>query len=345
MLVLATKWLINVAQRPVDLNEDQDDANDLPQSVAIHILKSLVHDASLSVVLQPDMMDLIFKLSVNSFSHSHWSVRNAALQLHGAVIPRLVGTSSKTTGELFHKLPGLETFLIDQLGEETDQHQIVSRGILPTLGLLSRLSPSHRNEYRNFRFTFSLMAVLGHSVHQVRQSAAQSLLAFVPLFKTKCITLQLCSDAVILANENASEKTLHLCVRGSSSTNSLHGCLLAVFQFISRCRDIALNMEDWELIRKAVSEFIPIENDHPSFYIRLSILKIFQMLPGIMIEDSEFLRMYRDESVRTLHAHQPGFNEWLKLKTELLFNEVSINSLWGIHAMAIQDYLAFYSGN
>lgn len=339
LLVVATKRLINVAQRPVDMNERQDDVCDLPQSVAMHLLKSLVHDASLSVGLQPELMEPIVKLSVDSFAHPHWSVRNAALQLHGAVIPRLIGASSKTTAEIFHKLPGLESFFLEKLAEQPEDQQLVSGGLIPSLSILSRLSPDYGNEARNSLFVSKLMALLGHPVVQVRQLAAQSLLAFVSLFKTKWITMQLCEDAMVLVTQKSSEIPLHFCVIGSSTTNSLHGCLLAVFEFLSRCRDIALSVEDWEMIREAVSALVPVENDHRSYYIKSAILKLFQMLPS-MAGDVDFFKPYREELVRKLYYNQPGFCDWLRLKTELIVNKISLNCM----LPAIEHFLPIHNG-
>lgn len=336
---MTTKRLINVAQRPFDMNEMQDDVCDLPQSVAMHLLKSLVHDASLSVGMQPELMEPIVKLSVDSFAHPHWSVRNAALQLHGAVIPRLMGAVSKTTAELFHKLPGLEPFFLEKLAEQPKGRQLVSGGLIPTLSILSRLSPDYGNDSRNSRFTTHLMTLLGHPVIQVRQLAAQSLLAFVSLFKTKWITMQLCEDALTLVTQKNSEIPLHMCVVGSSITNSLHGCLFAIQEFLNRCRDVALSVEDWEMIREAVSALVPVENNHRSYYIKSAILKLFQMLPN-MAGDFDFFKMYRDESVRKLYYNQPGFGDWLRLKTELIVNKISLNCM----LPAIEHFLPPNSG-
>lgn len=336
---MTTKRLITVAQRPFDVNEKQDDICDLPQSVAMHLLKSLVHDASLSVGVQPELMEPIVKLSVDSFSHPHWSVRNAALQLHGAVIPRLIGATGKTTAELFHKLPGLEPFFLQKLAEQPEGRQLVSGGLIPSLSILSRLFPDYGNESRNSRFTTLLIVLLGHPVIQVRQLAAQSLLAFVSLFKTKWITMQLCEDAVTLVTRTHSETPLHMCVPGSSITNSLHGCLFSIYEFLNRCRDVALSVEDWEMIREAVSALIPVENNHPSYYIKSAILKLFQMLPN-MAGDLDFFTMYRDKSVRKLYQNQPGFCDWLKLKTELIVNQISLNCM----LPAIEHFLPPYSG-
>lgn len=340
MLAIATRRLISVAQRPVELSDHEDDLCDLPQSVAMHLLKSLVHDASLSVGLQPELMEPIVKLSVDSFTHPHWSVRNAALQLHGAVIPRLIGVSSKTTSELFHKLPGLENFFMEKLTQPPEGRQLITGGLIPTLSILSRLSPGHGVDALNSRFVPPLVTLLGHPVVQVRQLAAQSLLAFVSLFKTKWMTIQLCEDAEIMAVKKSSMSALNVCVCGSSPTNSLHGCLLALFEFLGRCRDVALSVEDWEMIRKSVSALAPIEKHHSSYYIKLAVLKIFQKLPS-MAGDWQFFTAYRDEAVRKLYYHQPGFGDWLRLKTELVVNHISLNCM----LPAIETLLPFPNGS
>lgn len=313
-----------MAQRSVEVDNGQGDICDLPQSVAMHLLKSLVHDASLNIALQPDLMEPIVRLSVDSFAHPHWSVRNAALQLHGAVIPRLMGLSSKTTVEIFHRLPGLESFFLEKLDEQPKDRMLVSGGLIPTLSILSRLTPGYRNDSVNARFTSSLFVLLGHPVIQVRQLAAQSLLAFVPLFKTKVTTMRLCDDAEILASLNSEDTPLNMCVRGSSKTNSLHGCLLALHEFLNRCREVALSVEDWEMIRKAVATLALIEKNHSSYYIKLAVLKLFQQLPGL----SSHLEwaVLQEESVRKLYSLQPGFGDWMRLKTELIVKHISLNT-------------------
>lgn len=343
MLVRATTRLIHVAGRAIDTNDGQGYACNLPQPVAFQILKSLVQNASLNVDLQPELMELIVKLGVNSFGNPNLSVRNAASQLHGVVVAHLVASFSKTTADLFYKLPGLETFFLGKLAEQSDVQRIFAGDLILTLSILSRLSPNYRNEYRNSRFKFYLMALLGYPAIQVRQLVARSLLAFVPLPQTKWKAMQLCEDALTLASRNISATPLHMCVRGSSATNSLHGCLLAILEFINRCREIAISVQDWEMIRNSVSAFVPIENNHPSFYIKLTILKIFKVLKG-MVGSIEFFRVYRDESVRQLQCHQPGFSKWLMLKTEHVLTESSLNSVLEAHSMAIQEFLPFYSG-
>ena len=67
------------------VEETVDDGCDLPQSVAMHILQSLVHDATLSVSILP-WIEAIVGLCIDSFAHPHWSIRNAALQVRSIFI-------------------------------------------------------------------------------------------------------------------------------------------------------------------------------------------------------------------------------------------------------------------
>jgi len=82
---LATGRLIGIAGRPV---EEKDVTCDLPQPIAMHMLQSLVHDASLSVSILP-WMESIVRLCIDSFAHPHWSIRNAALQVRFLTITNL----------------------------------------------------------------------------------------------------------------------------------------------------------------------------------------------------------------------------------------------------------------
>ena len=117
---------------------------------------------------------------------------------------------------------------------------------------------------------------------------------------------------------------LHVCHVGSGMTNTLHGCLLAIFEFLNRCKDIALSVEDWEMIRKAVKRLTPLEKDHPSFYIKLYVLKLFQMIGEG--GDHCFLQMLiADRTLYQKNQIAPGFADWVRLKTELVLQHKSLN--------------------
>lgn len=308
-MYLTVQRLIRVAQRPVvDPSEAESQADaicDLPQALAMHLLKGLVHDGSLgSALLDQGLLESITRLSIDLFDHPNWSVRNAALQLHGSVIPRLTGShSNKTTAELFHKLPDFEDFLMAKLNgssKKQPRNELVSSGLIPTLSLLCRLAPSNGQPRRNDRFSSRLTELLDHPVVQVRSLAARSLLAFVPLYKTKWMTVRLCEEASQLS-------------AAASGTNRLHGHLLTLHEFLTRCRAVALSVEDWQMIREAVSALSVIEQSQPCYYIKLAVLQLFKQL-GMHGNVDFFKEQIRGgESVRELLHQHPGFSDWVSL--------------------------------
>ncbi len=80
------KLLPIVAKAGTDIEETRDD----PRAHALHILRSLVHDSSLAADIAPHISE-IFMECVRRFSDRSWAVRNAALQLFGALVPRMLG--------------------------------------------------------------------------------------------------------------------------------------------------------------------------------------------------------------------------------------------------------------
>ncbi|XP_053608314.1 uncharacterized protein LOC128674057 isoform X1 [Plodia interpunctella] len=67
-----------------------DNQRDLPQAIYIHFLTRIVTDSSLA----SDMMYYSAKLAALAFGNltsPRWQIRNAALQLYGALIPKLIG--------------------------------------------------------------------------------------------------------------------------------------------------------------------------------------------------------------------------------------------------------------
>lgn len=166
---------------------------------------------------------------------------------------------------------------------------------------------------------------------QVRVLAAQSLLAFVPLFQTKRILLQLCDDAETLSASDAQQKRpLNVCRNEGSSgmTNMLHGCLLTIYELLNRCKDIALSVEDWEMIRNTIGGLSSLEEQHPSFYIRLAILKLFETVGMAGSWQMLIEVMKRSESEHRLNQLTPGYVDWMQLKTELVLQHFSFSCIF-----------------
>ena len=120
-------------------------------------------------------------------------------------------------------------------------------------------------------------------------------------------------------SSSSSSKSLNVCQLGSSGlTNTLHGCLLTIQECLNRCRDIALSVEDWQMIRKVVNDGLgSLERDSPSFYIKLAVLKLFQTL-GLAGDWRLLKEGIRHSECRLSSQLAPGYGNWIRLKTELV---------------------------
>ena len=91
LLPIALETLLECADAKVDPDiADQDDTEDCTSSHALHVLRSLVQDAVIAKDLDPQIA-YIAKTCLSSFDSPSWAVRNAALQLFGALALRVVG--------------------------------------------------------------------------------------------------------------------------------------------------------------------------------------------------------------------------------------------------------------
>ena len=168
LLPLALDTLLECADAKVDPNlADQDDTEDCTSSHALHVLRSLVQDAVIAKDLDPQIA-CIAKVCLSSFDSPSWAVRNAALQLFGALALRVVGQVKvrDEEGQVFNRveltqvearLPGLLQLLLDRVvkdigaqGTPDDnlknersksniQGQLVDPALLPILTILARI--------------------------------------------------------------------------------------------------------------------------------------------------------------------------------------------------------------
>ena len=144
----------------VDLRmADQDDTEDCTSSHALHVLRSLVQDAVIAKDLDPQIA-YIAKICLGSFDSPSWVVRNAALQLFGALALRVVGQVKvrHEEGQVFNRveltqvearLPGLLQLLLDRVVKDMETEkkeadsksniQLVDPALLPILTILARI--------------------------------------------------------------------------------------------------------------------------------------------------------------------------------------------------------------
>ena len=166
LLPLALDTLLECADAKVDSNmADQDDTEDCTSSHALHVLRSLVQDAVIAKDLDPQI-SCIAKVCLSSFDSPSWAVRNAALQLFGALALRVVGQVKvrDEEGQVFNRveltqvearLPGLLQLLLDRVdkgaqgrqegnlknecGKSKIKGQLVDPALLPILTILARI--------------------------------------------------------------------------------------------------------------------------------------------------------------------------------------------------------------
>ena len=81
LLSKSIQKLINIASKPVSTSAE---LYDMPQSHALHILKALVHDSSLSFDIV-QYCDSILICCVNNFSSISWSIRFAIQKLRTSI--------------------------------------------------------------------------------------------------------------------------------------------------------------------------------------------------------------------------------------------------------------------
>ncbi|RVE43796.1 hypothetical protein evm_011567 [Chilo suppressalis] len=199
-------------------NNPDENQRDLPKAIYIHFLTRIVIDSSLS----SDMMYYSAELAEIAFQNlisPHWQIRNAALQLYGALIPKLIGqkkasgTDEETVATVAcdefqthsSKLWKHMTICLQDISKHNDIIQAHSN-IMPIVNVLANLA-------RRYNFSLdaketdcdkilleNLLSLLGSPIYTVRRLSAKciyNIFDFDIIFKT------------IMLKEIKSENELH----------------------------------------------------------------------------------------------------------------------------------------
>ena len=146
LLPFAIRRLTEIAESPSADAETEDS----PSSHSLHILRGVVQDARIARELGP-FVTQITALCLETFSSGSWSVRNAGLQLFGALTPRIVGQKKMkedtesynivSLTEIVARFPGLVQLLLQKLTGscETDGACLVEPCVVPIMTLLARM--------------------------------------------------------------------------------------------------------------------------------------------------------------------------------------------------------------
>lgn len=271
LLPLAVNWLLDISKDQTDAEDEEkpgdvDETKDVPRSHSLHILQGLVHDASIAQDISPYICDIV-ATCITSFSNRSWAIRNAGLQLWGALAPRILGQKKvreeeigygnldmEETGDFGNDLtsynvvsykevasrhPGLFKLFLERLtlaGQES-KSTMVDAALVPILSLLSRIAVDYVEEgmecYEEIKIV--LRSFLTSPVINVRSLTAKTLVCFTE--KT----------------ESSRNKEINLTIAaivggGKSNGNHMHGLIMFLKQLILKVdrnhKDVTVTFED-----------------------------------------------------------------------------------------------------
>lgn len=183
LFVTAMDRIIQVASSHVETSEETLKV-DLPQAIAFHMLQFLVADSSLRVQMA-EYLEIVTIVCFDKMQCQEWTVRNAALQVFGVLLPKLVGTKKQDSEnqssnvafeEFFYQLPRIGDGLRSLLSTLEGRNTCV---IVSVLTLLSRLKVTgdlmqqngKSNDLKHF-FSDVYNILLSLNIHTIRFQAA-----------------------------------------------------------------------------------------------------------------------------------------------------------------------------
>lgn len=181
--------------------ENLDQVKDTKLCHALHILGGIVQNAAVSRHVVSHIQNIMVAC-VQAFESRSWSERNAALQLFGALAPRVLGQKKLRSNagdenidhnkvnilEINIRFPDLLPLLIEKLKPRESSCVLLSAAIVPILTLLASLEKSPSGAYSKQQDLNLEMMIwqgiapyLSSPVIQVRQLASKIYAEFSPL--------------------------------------------------------------------------------------------------------------------------------------------------------------------
>uniref|UniRef100_A0A0C9QBU6 THADA_3 protein n=1 Tax=Fopius arisanus TaxID=64838 RepID=A0A0C9QBU6_9HYME len=151
--------------------------NDHPIARQLHFLKSAVRDKSLNQNFL-EYLEEIFLICLMHLKSTEWTIRNASLQLLGAIIPRVVG-QDESECSVEHFFTHYRRFAGQTLQELRSRDCHVA--VMAVLTLLSKMTVSNENLSEDFRRDIirELRELFQDKVIGVRNLVAKTFAAFV----------------------------------------------------------------------------------------------------------------------------------------------------------------------
>ncbi|XP_063364912.1 uncharacterized protein LOC134653475 [Cydia amplana] len=228
-------------------NTDIENEKDLPKAIYIHFLTRIVVDSSIA----SDVMyysPQLAKLAFDNLTSPHWQIRNAALQLYGALVPKLIGqkkasgTGDETIAtvacdEIRTHSPKLWMYINHQLGNISTSDKVLSHSnLVPILNMLANSAMRYNftsditeETSTNSNLLQSLICLLDSPIYTVRRLTAKSIFNIFSF------------DVIYEA----------LLKHGLVSENFLHGVLILLAHCYKHYNDKGINAQ-FQVIKQAI---------------------------------------------------------------------------------------------
>ncbi|XP_026493823.2 uncharacterized protein LOC113399036 [Vanessa tameamea] len=280
-----------------------DNERDLPKAIYIHFLTRIVTDSSLASDTMYYTAELA-ALAFNNLINNLWQIRNAALQLYGALIPKLIGqkkasgSDEKTIAtvacdEFRSHSPKLWGYIIKQI-KQNDYKDIIQAhsNLVPILNVLASLAKRYNfsfdlieQENSDLSLLSNLLSLLGSPIYTVRRLTSQ------------CITNIYSFDKLFNVLENIEILT----------ENYLHGILM----LISNCYKYFSHTELIKLDKLSRKYHDVLKQNSQSYMCRWTQDKFCNECENITIELIKNI-LCEENSKR----YEPGVSLWANSKIQ-----------------------------
>ncbi|CAH0625441.1 unnamed protein product [Chrysodeixis includens] len=318
--------LLQICNNKINSPNDENVANqvDLPKAIYIHFMTRIVIDSSLASDMMFYFADLA-ELAFGNLTSRHWQIRNAALQLYGALIPKQIG-EKKASGddeetiatvacdELRTHSPKLWKNIMEQLMQSNENDKVQAHSnLVPILNLLA-------NSAKRYSFSFdleeqrildeellsNLVILLSSPIHTVRRLTA------------KCIfNIYNFKDIIeVLNNEH------------STSENFLHGALI----LLSLCHKYYSSNDVYaEDLTKLGQHFGKILSSQNHSYL---CKEIYEKMYNNQIQMEDIKNTISEVNS---HVYFPGVHLWAENRLKIIINSSAWKDIPDLLTVVLQQ--------